>query len=148
MLRLSPDESIPHHFEAVPLRRPFVAVGWTAALLSCAGGLWLAATAYGPSAEILAPFLVVAGALLAVAVVRCRRHELTVGTKRTELKVGPFERIVPTAAVTRVSSRPAAGWRCLFSDREIVFEVEVGRRSVSLPSDDPDAVARAIDELK
>ena len=147
MFRISVDESIPHHFESVPLRPAPRAVGWAVALLGIGGGAVLAAVSRGWRAELVAPLAVVASGLLLIVLVRCRNCEVTLGTRRIDVRAGPLHRLIPTGSVEAASRRTATGWRRLFATEELVLRIDVGSGEAAIPSRRPQELHRALSEL-
>jgi len=148
MFRISSDESIPHHFEAVPLRTGVSALGWSLAVLTIASGLGLAGWASGAAADVVGPIVVIVGGLILAAMLRCRRCEITIGTKRIDVRSGPLRGMVPTGAVEAAARRPATVWRRLFADEEVVLSVSVGAGNFAIPSRRPAELIEALDELR
>jgi hypothetical protein len=140
VIRVARQQSIPEHYESIPLRPPVRALGWGAAWLAIAGGLVIAAVAEGLVAELLGPLVVTLGGVLLAAVWKCGRYELTLGTARIELGTGPFRDTLATGAVESTRRRPATAWRKLFTDEEVVLHLTIGRKpEYAVPTGDPDA---------
>jgi hypothetical protein len=94
------------------------------------------------------PIVVIVGGLILAAMLRCRRCEITIGTKRIDVRSGPLRGMVPTGAVESVAHRPATAWRRWFANEEIVLSVSVGAGSVAIPSRRPAELIAALDELR
>jgi hypothetical protein len=139
--------SIPHHHERVPLRAVERVRGWLAGSLTLAGGIVLAASVEHAAAEVAGAVAILAGGLFLAALFRCRSHEITIGTKRTDLAVGPFARVVATGAVESAEIRPATSWRRLYSGDEVVLRVSIGPPEVVLPSRTPNEIVAAFRAL-
>jgi hypothetical protein len=145
VIRVSRQQSIPEHYESMPLRSPVRAFGWTTAVLAIVAGLIIAAVGEGLVAELLGPVVVTLGGVVLAAVWKCGRYELTLGTARIELGTGPFRDTLATGAVASTQRRPATAWRKLFADEEVVLSLTVGRKpEYVVPTRNPDALERAL----
>ncbi len=106
----------------------------------------VAAMIAGTLGEILSAIAVVVGGFLLVAMLKCRRYEVTVGTSRIEIGTGPFRDTLASGALESATRRPATGWRRLFAEEEIVLRSEVGRkRDFPVPTRDPDGLLTALE---
>lgn len=146
-LRLSGDDSIPTHFEALPLRAPWRAAGIGLGVVLLIVGLALAATTDGRLAKNGAPSTAVAGLVLLVGTIRLGRAETTVGTVRVECRVGPFRQMLPSGSIVETTRRAASGWRALFAGDEIRLRSDVVERPIVIPTADPAPLLAALDEL-
>jgi hypothetical protein len=145
VIRISRRQSIPEHYEAIPLRPAVRALGWSSSSLGIIGGLALAGLAEGGLAEIAGPVVVVLGGVVLAATWQCRLYEVTRGTARIEIGTGPFRDTLATGAMESVAHRPASGWRRCFSDREVVLRFAIGRkREHVVPTRDPEAFGSAL----
>jgi len=144
VVRISRDQDLPLHFEAVALRAPLKVVGWPVGVLTIVAGLTLAGRAGGPLAEAVGAALALVGGTLVVALIRCRRFEVTVGRKLMELRLGPFRRTLPAGSIEAVRVRPATSWRRLFADREAVLRSGIDSRPVILPTGEPEELREAL----
>jgi hypothetical protein len=138
MVRIDRDLDLPLHWEASPLRVPVKVVGWPVATLVALGGIVIFVRAASMVSEAVAALLVVAGCALVVLLFRCRRYEITVGRRMTELRLGPFRRTLPSSCVEAASQRPASSWRLLYAPREVVLNLSVETRPVIVPTHEPD----------
>jgi hypothetical protein len=143
-LRIVRDGDLPLHFEAMPLRTPVLAVGWPAAVLACAAGVGLFVQSTSMTGEALAASLVLVGCSILVALVRCRRYEITVGQRMIDLRVGPFRRILPVGTVEALKAGPATSWRRLFADRELELTLSVNAQKAIVPTNNPDELRAAL----
>ena len=144
MVRITRDGDLPLHFEASPLKSWAVAVGWPAALVACTAGVAVFVRAGSALVEAVAALLIFIGGSMAVALVRCRRYEITVGKRMIELRAGPFNRLLPVGAVEAVKAGPATSWRRLYADLEAELVVGIEARSVVVPTNDEDELRRAL----
>jgi hypothetical protein len=145
VIRISRTQSIPEHYESMPLRPPARVLGWSFAVLAIAGGLVVAAVGDGLVAELLGPVVVTVGGVALAAVWQCRKYELTIGTARIETGTGPFRDTLAAGAVASTARRPATAWRKLFSDEEVVLRLAVGRKPEhAVPTRDPAALEAAL----
>ena len=138
MVRISRDRDLPLHYEASPLRVAVSAIGWPVGILAIAAGIAAYVGAASYLSEAVGALLVLIGCTVVVVLVRCRRYEVTVGRRMTELRSGPFRRTLPTACVERASERPASSWRRFFAPWELVLTLSVESRPLVLPTHDPD----------
>ncbi len=144
MVQISRNGDLPLHFEASPLTGRIAAVGWPAAVVAIGAGI-AAFVRAGPGAgEAASALLVVVGSVLAVFLVRCRRYEVTVGKRMTELRLGPFRRTLPTGSVTGAQRRPASSWRRFYAPSELVLRLSVEARSLVVPTRDPDELGSVL----
>jgi hypothetical protein len=145
VIRVSRQQSIPEHFESIPLRSSLRTLGWSAAVLAIVAGLIIAAVGDGLVAELLGPVIVTLGGVVLAAVWKCGRYELTVGTARIELGTGPFRDTLATGAVESTRRRSATAWRRLYADEEVVLGLTIGRRpEYAVPTRDPEAFETAL----
>ena len=96
MVQITRDGDLPLHYEASPLGAVFGIVGWPVAIIAMIGGIAAFVKAESAAAEAVASLLVVVGCALVVLLVRCRRYEVVVGERMTELRLGPFRRTLQT----------------------------------------------------
>ena len=89
-------------------------------------------------AEAVSVLSVGLGATLVMALVRCRRYEVTIGRRMIELRLGPFRRILPTGCVEKAAEQPASSWRRLYAPWELVLTMSVETRPLIVPTNDPD----------
>ncbi|MCP3981945.1 MAG: hypothetical protein GY716_21795 [bacterium] len=144
-MKIAAEHSIPEHYEQVRLRAPLRLGMWLAALVLVVGGMAWAATSDGRLAETLAPIVAVVGGAIGFCAWQLSRCEITVGTKRTEVRAGRLIHItVPTGAVESASVSPASGWRSLYGSSEVVLVVNVGPSPVAVPSSEPDLLVEAL----
>jgi hypothetical protein len=108
------------------------------------GGIAAFVRAASVAAEAVAVLLVVAGCALVVLLVRCRRFEVIVGERMTEICLGPFRRTLPTGCVTDVAEQSASSWRKLFAPRELVLTLSVEKRPLLVPTHDPEELHAAL----
>ena len=120
-----------------------VAVGWAVAVVAIVVGVAAFVHAGSDAGEAVAAALVVLGSVLVVLLVRCRRYEIMVGERLTELRLGPFRRTLPTGSVTRTQEQPASSWRRLYAPRELVLTLSVETRPLVVPTHDPDELRTA-----
>jgi hypothetical protein len=138
MVRINRDRDLPLHYEASPLRVAVGAIGWPVGIIAIAAGIAAYVGAASYLSEAVGALVVLIGCTLVVVLVRCRRYEVTVGRRMTELRSGPFRRTLPTACVERALERPASSWRRLFAPREVVLSLSVDTRPLIVPTHDPD----------
>lgn len=146
MVRIERDLDLPLHFEASPLRTPVKFMGWPAAILATVGGIALFVRAGTVAAEAPAALLVVIGCALVVLLVRCRRYQVVVGERMTELRLGPFRRTLPSGCVEDASPRLSSSWRRLYAPREVVLTLSVETRPVIVPTHEPDELRAVLTE--
>jgi len=144
MVQITRDGDLPLHYEASPLGATFGAVGWPVGIAAIVGGITAFVRADSIGAEAIAAFSVVVGCALVVLLVRCRRYEVVIGQRMTELRLGPFRRTLPTACVTDAVERPASSWRRFFSPRELVLTLSVEARPLIVPTHDPEELRGAL----
>jgi uncharacterized membrane protein len=138
MARITRDRDLPLHYEASPLKAAVGAVGWLAGIVTTIGGVLGYAEAESLAAETGAAFLVLAGGTLIVALVRCRRHEVIVGQRMIDIRMGPFRRTLPTGCVEEAVERPASSWRRFYAPSELALTLSVESRPLVVPTNDPD----------
>jgi hypothetical protein len=144
VVHIDRDLDVPLHWEASPLRVAAKIVGWPVAILATVGGISLFVKAGTVAAEAVAALLVVVGCALVVLLARCRRYQVTVGARMTELRSGPFRRTVPTGCVTGAGERSSTSWRRLYAPREVVLTLSIETRPVIVPSNDPEELLGAL----
>ena len=144
MLQITRDGDLPLHYEASPLGAVFAAAGWPAGILAIVGGIAAFVKAESLAGEALAALFVVAGCALVVLLVRCRRYEVVIGERMTELRLGPFRRTLPTGCVTDAVERPASSWRRFFAPRELVLTLSVETRPLVVPTHEPEELGAAL----
>ena len=144
MVQITRDGDLPLHYEALPLRAAFGGVGWPVGIFAIVGGIAAFVRTNSVATEAVAACLVVAGCALVVLLVRCRRYEVTVGKRMTELRLGPFRRTLPTGCVTDTVEQPASSWRRFFAPRELVLSLSVETRPVIVPTNEPDELRAAL----
>lgn len=146
MVRIDRDLDLPLHWEASPLRAPVKVAGWPVAILATVGGVAIFVRAASMAIEAVAALCVVAGCALVVLLFRCRRYEITVGRRMTELRLGPFRRTLPSSCVEAASQRPASSWRLLYAPWEVVLTLSVETRPVIVPTHEPDELCAVLTE--
>jgi hypothetical protein len=144
MVQITRDGDLPLHYEASPLGSAFGAVGWPIGIVAIVGGIAGFVRAGSMAAEAIAALIVVIGCALVVLLVRCRRYEVIIGERMTELRLGPFRRTLPTGCVTETAERPASSWRRFFAPRELVLTLSVETRPLVIPTHEPDALGRVL----
>ena len=144
MVRIGRDHGLPRHFEGCQLAAWARALGWPLAALACVGGIWLFVAAGSQILEALAALVVLAGVVLVVGLVRCRRHELTVGERMVELRCGPYRHTLPVGSIEHAEPRPATGWRRLYAGRELVLTTSLDRGPLPVPTLDEAELHRAL----
>jgi len=144
MVRITRDGDLPLFYEASSLRAHVKVAGWVAGVLATVVGIAGFARAESTAAEAAAVFLVLIGATLVVALIRCRRYEVTVGKRMIELRLGPFRRILPAGCVETATVRRASSWRRLFAPRELVLTLNLGTPPVIVPTNEPDELCAAL----
>jgi hypothetical protein len=144
MVQITRDGDLPLHYEASSLGAAFGAIGWPVAIVAIVGGIAAFVKAESLAAEALAALFVVAGCGLVVLLVRCRRYEVIIGERMTELRLGPFRRTLPTGCVTDTTEQPASSWRKLFAPRELVLMLSVETRPLVVPTHDPAELRAAL----
>jgi hypothetical protein len=136
MVRISRDRDLPRHFDGSPLASWVHYVGWPSAGILCAGGIWLVVGAASKPQEFLGALVALAGVVVAAALVRCRRYEVTIGQRTITLCCGPFRQTLPVGSIEVVQARGATGWRRLYADRELVLETSLDRGPMPVPTRD------------
>jgi hypothetical protein len=144
MVQITRNGDLPLHYEASPLGAVFGAVGWPVGIVAIVGGIAAFVRADSVAAEALSALFVVVGCALVVLLVRCRRYEVAVGERMTELRLGPFRRTLPTGCVTDAAEQPATLWRRFFAPRELVLTLSVETRPLIIPTRDPDDLRAAL----
>ena len=144
MVRITRDRDLPLHFEGSPLEAPVKVAGWTVGVLTTAAGIAAFVKAGSTVGEAVAVGLVFIGGALVVALVRCRRYEVTVGERMIELRLGPFRRTFPAGCVEKATPRPASAWRRLYAPRELVLTLSVDTRPVTVPTGEPEELREAL----
>jgi len=144
MVRVARHRFVPLHFDASPLKFWVVFVGWPTAIAVCTAGIVLFVRAASTVVEAAAAFLILIGGSLVVALVRCRRYEISVSDRLVEMKVGPFRRCLPTGCVDAVAAGPATSWRRFFADRQLELTLSVETRKPCVPTRDENELRRAL----
>jgi hypothetical protein len=144
MVRITRDRDLPLHYESSPLGAMVRAVGWPGGIVAIVGGIAAFVSAESMAGEAVAALFVVAGCALVVLLVRCRRYEVTVGERMTELRLGPFRRTLPTGCVTDAAEQPATSWRRFFAPRELMLTLSVETRPLIIPTHDPEELSAAL----
>jgi len=144
MVRIMRDRDLPVHYEESPLEPVVRAAGWAAGIVAIVAGIATFVGAESGLGEAAAAVFVLIGCTLVVALVRCRRYEVTVGQRMIELRLGHFRRRLPTGCVEAVTDRPSSSWRRLFAPRELVLSLSVETRPLVVPSHDPDELRAAL----
>ena len=144
MVEITRDRDLPLHYEASPLGAPFLATGWPAGVIAIVAGIAAFVKAASVAAEAFSALFVVVGSALVVLLVRCRRFEVVVGKRLTELRLGPFRRTLPTGCVIDAVEQPASSWRKFFAPRELVLSLSIGTRPLVVPTHDPDGLSSAL----
>ena len=143
MVRITRDRDLPLHYEASPLRAAVGAVGWPAGITAIVAGITAFVKAESGMGEAAAAVFVLIGCALMVALVRCRRYEVTVGQRMIELRLGLFRRRLPTGCVLDTAQRPASSWRRFYAPLEVVLTLSVETRPLIVPTHDPDELRAA-----
>ena len=86
MVRITRDRDLPLYYEASSLKAHVKVAGWVVGVLATAAGIAGFARAESTVAEAVAVLLVLIGGTLVVALIRCRRYEVTVGNRMIELR--------------------------------------------------------------
>jgi hypothetical protein len=136
VVRIRRDRDLPRHFEAIPLAPWVHYVGWPSAGIFSAGGIWLVVGAASKPQEFLGALVALTGVMVAAALVRCRRYEITIGERTITLCCGPFRQTLPVGSLEAVHARRATGWRRLYADRELVLETSLYRGRMPVPTRD------------
>jgi len=144
MVRITRDRDLPVHYEESPLGPVVRAAGWPAGIVAIVAGIATFVGAESGLGEAVAAVFVLIGCTLVVALVRCRRYEVTVGQRMIELRLGLFRRRLPTGCVTETAERPASSWRRLFAPRELALTLSVETRPLIVPTHDPDELRSAL----
>jgi hypothetical protein len=144
MVQITRDRDLPLHYEASPLGGLVKAVGWPVGIVAIVGGIAAFVKAGSLAAEAVAALFVVAGCAVVVLLVRCRRYEVVIGERMTELRLGPFRRTLPTGCVSDVVEQPASSWRKFFAPRELVLTLSVETRPLIVPTHDPEEFRAAL----
>ena len=144
MVRIQRDRDLPLHFEASPLKAAVKAAGWVLGVLTTAAGMAAFVRAESTVAEAAAACLILIGGTLVVALIRCRRYEVTIGKRRIELRLGPFRRILPTGCVEEATPRPATSWRRLYAPMELALTLSLETRTVIAPTHNPNDLRAAL----
>ena len=144
MVQITRDGDLPLHYEASPLGAAFKALGWPVAIVTTVGGIAAFVRAGSLAAEAVCALFVGLGAILVVALARCRRYEVTVGQRMIELRLGPFRRVLPTGCVEEAAERPASSWRRLYAPRELALSMSVETRPLIVPTHDPGELRAAL----
>jgi hypothetical protein len=138
------ESSLPHHFESTPVKPAISVPGWIIGAICFAGGIAIAISPLAEWADIAGPALACTGAIIMMALYRCRQFEVTVGDKLVTTGAGPFRQSVPVGAVEKLTKRPATAWRKLYADQEVALTVTVSSGVVVVPSSDPQELVRAL----
>jgi hypothetical protein len=85
-----------------------------------------------------------AGVLLVVCLVRCRRCEIIVGRRTLGLSCGPYRHTMPLTSIEKGEARAAGGWRLLCADREPELVTRLGNRRFLVPTRDENELRRAL----
>ena len=144
MVRVSRHRFVPLHFDASPLKSWVDFVGWPTALFLCTSGVIVFVRAGSMAVEAAAALLILIGGSLVVALVRCRRYEISISDRLVELRAGPFRRSLPVGCVDAAVAGPATSWRRLFADRELEMTLSVETRTVVVPTRDEDELRGAL----
>jgi len=144
MVRIQRDRDLPLHFEASPLKAAVKIVGWVLGVLVIVAGMAGFVRAESTVAEAAAACLILIGGTLVVALIRCRRYEVTVGERRIELRLGPFRRTLPAGCVETAKERPATSWRRLYAPRELALTLGLDTRTVIVPTHEPGELRAAL----
>ena len=144
MVRITRDIDLPLHYEASPLKPAAKATGWPAGFVAIVAGIAVYVGAGSVVAEAVAALFVGLGATLVVALVRCRRYELTIGQRMIELRLGPFRRTLPTGCVKAAMDRSSSSWRRLYAPRELVVTLSIETPPLIIPTHDPDELRAAL----
>ena len=144
MVRITRDRDLPVHYEASPLEAAVRAAGWPAGIVAIVAGIAAYVGAGSVGAEAVSALFVGLGATLVVALVQCRRYELTIGQRMIELQLGPFRRTLPTGCVENAAARPASSWRRIYAPLELVLTLSIETRPLIVPTHDPDELRSAL----
>ena len=144
MIQINRDRDLPLHYEASPLEPAIRIASWPAGIVAIVAGIATYVKTASGTGEVMAAVLVLIGCTLVVALVRCRRYEVTVGRRMVELGLGPFRRRLPTGCVMKAVERPASSWRRFFARSELALTLSVETRPLIVPSRDPDELRAAL----
>jgi len=145
---ISVEEAIPHHAELLAMSRRVLLGGWLGVAISIAVGATLTASFDSLWIEFVGSVIFTLGALGGAGMVRCRECELTVKSKRVEVRCGPLKQTLPTGAVEAATRQPARGWHRAFAEETVVLELSVGDGRASVPSARADELIGALDRLR
>ena len=143
-MRITRDFDLPLHYEASLLRASVKVVGWLVGVGATVAGMAGFARAESVVDEAVTACLILIGGTLVVALVRCRRYEVTVGKRMIELRLGSFRKTLPAGCVEQAAPRPASSWRRLFAPWELSLTLSVGARPVIVPTHEPDELRMAL----
>ncbi len=138
----------PHHFERTLLRPAVRAAAWPAGAAAAAGGIALAVLRQDSPLEVVGALIATVAGLVLLGLFRCRSHEVVIGRKWIHGRAGPLGGRVPVGLVESHEVRPSTGWRRLYSLREVVVRLGHGGRELVLPSDEPEALGSAVEEMQ
>jgi hypothetical protein len=144
MVRVTRDQDLPLHYEASTLKAAAGAVGWLVGIVATIGGIMVYVQAGSLAAEAGAAILVLGGGTLIVALVRCRQHEVIVGRRMIDIRLGPFRRTLPTGCVEEATEQPASSWRRLYARQELVLTLSVETPPLIVPTHDPNELRSAL----
>jgi len=144
MVRITRDPDLPLHYEVSSLKAAVRAAGWPAGIVATAAGISAFVNAESVMGEASGALLVLLGCTLVVALVRCRRYEVTIGQRMIELRLGLFRRMLPSGCVEEAEERPASSWRWLYAPWELVLTLSVETRPLIVPTHDPDELRSAL----
>ena len=144
MVRIQRDRDLPLYYEASSLKAHVNVAGWVVGVLATAAGIAGFSRAESTVVEAVAVLLVLIGGTLVVALIRCRRYEVTIGKRMIELRIGPSRRTLPAGCVETATVRRASSWRRLYAPRELVLSLSVDTRSLIVPTHDPDDLHAAL----
>jgi hypothetical protein len=144
MVQITRDRDLPLFFEASPIQGWVRTVGAALGAVATATGIVAFVNSVSMVAEIAAVVLIFAGGTLVLALIRCRRYEVTVGERMIELRLGPFRRTLPAGCVDEATARPASAWRRFYAPRELILGLSVETRPLVVPTHDPDELGAAL----
>jgi hypothetical protein len=138
-------DELPIHFEGLGLKPALGLVGWPLGVLGAFAGTALVAAGSSFALEILGVLVAGCCGLILVALLRCRRFEIVLGTRMLMVAAGPIRRRVPVGYIETMEIRRASSWRRLYADRELALGLRVGTESVVFPSEEPEELIRAVE---
>lgn len=145
---ISVEQAIPYHAELLAMSRRVLICGWLIVAVSIGLGIALTMSFDAFWVDFSGSVIFTMGILGGAGMLRCRECELTVKSKRVELRCGPLKQTLPTGAVEAARSRPATGWHRAFARESVVLDLSVGDGHACLPSGRPNELIGALDRLR